>query len=87
MIWTDTNKAEAAELWRSGQSAATIADKFGCSRNSIIGVMHRNRDIFKRPTDREPSVPKTTDRQAKPGSRKISIRPQSFGPREPLSPR
>ena len=44
--WTDTRKAEAAKLWNEGFSSRQIAMQFCVSRNSVIGVAHRNPDLF-----------------------------------------
>lgn len=37
---------EAAVLWRAGRSARYIANACGLTRDQIIGVAHRNRDLF-----------------------------------------
>lgn len=47
-VWTDEEKANAARLWNDGASAAQIAAHFCVMRNSIIGLVNRNRDIFTR---------------------------------------
>lgn len=40
-ICTDEKKAEVAKLWNEGFSATIIGRRYGVSRNSIIGVVHR----------------------------------------------
>jgi hypothetical protein len=40
----DINKA--SEMWNGGFSAGAIAAEFGVTRNAIIGISHRNRDMF-----------------------------------------
>lgn len=40
-IWTDEKRAEVAKLWMQGHSATIIGRRYGVSRNSIIGVVHR----------------------------------------------
>lgn len=42
-FWTTTEIAKIQELAKLGQSASMIGARFGVTRNSIIGVMHRNR--------------------------------------------
>lgn len=46
--WTVEEKAKAAALWNDGVSAGKIAARFGVERNSIIGLVHRNRTLFTR---------------------------------------
>lgn len=48
MNWTLEQKKAAAKLWNDGQSAAQIAPIFGKSRNAIIAIADRNRDLFRR---------------------------------------
>ena len=59
--WTDTRKAEAAKLWNDGFSSRQIAMQFCVSRNSVIGVAHRNPDLF---------LPKTAGNQKRPSRAK-----------------
>lgn len=40
-IWTDEKRADIAKLWMAGHSATIIGRRYGVSRNSIIGVVHR----------------------------------------------
>lgn len=44
--WTEEQIAEAAKMRKSGMSAGRIAEQLGRTRNSIIGLMTRHRDIF-----------------------------------------
>jgi GcrA cell cycle regulator len=46
-FWTMDAKRQAAEIWNNGGSASDIAKVFGVSRNSAIGIVHRNRGLFK----------------------------------------
>lgn len=41
MIWTEERTEELKLLWDGGMSANQIAKKFGVTRNSIIGKVHR----------------------------------------------
>lgn len=61
-FWTDEQKMRAAKLWQEGRSASEIAAGFGVSRSSVIGIAHRNRDLF-------PNKPVSakTNRAPKPG--------------------
>ncbi|MHC2298169.1 GcrA family cell cycle regulator [Rhizobium mongolense] len=45
--WDAETKQIMADLWNDGQSASQIAARFGASRSAIIGLAHRNRDMFK----------------------------------------
>ena len=47
-VWSDENIAKAAALWEEGLSASGIGDKLGVTRNAVIGVVHRNRELFRR---------------------------------------
>ena len=42
VIWTESAKAKVRELWAEGYSASQIGAVFGVTRNSIIGLCHRN---------------------------------------------
>jgi len=39
-------RAEIAKLWNEGWTGGEIAAEYGMSRNSVIGMANRNRDIF-----------------------------------------
>jgi GcrA cell cycle regulator len=39
--WDETNAALAVERWRAGDSAAQIGKRLGCTRNSVLGKVHR----------------------------------------------
>jgi len=59
-IWSDDNIAAAAKLWEQGLSASAIGRQFHVSRSSVLGVAHRNRDLFKK---RVPTRSKTMSRE------------------------
>ncbi|MBD9455937.1 hypothetical protein IB244_31190 [Rhizobium sp. RHZ02] len=42
----DIDIEKASKMWNDGQSAGMIADQFGISRNVVIGLANRNRDLF-----------------------------------------
>lgn len=44
--WTPDVIQDCAERWKNGESSSQIADALGVSRNSVLGVMNRNRDMF-----------------------------------------
>lgn len=46
IIWTAENIVAASELYRKGLSFGKIASKFGTTRDSVIGIAFRNRDLF-----------------------------------------
>lgn len=41
MIWNDETTHELRRLWDQGLSAAEIGRRLGCSKNSIVGKVHR----------------------------------------------
>lgn len=41
MVWTRERVDTLETMWRAGHSAATIAERLGCSRNAVIGKVHR----------------------------------------------
>jgi GcrA cell cycle regulator len=40
-FWNDINSARATKMWAEGQSASQIGAQLGCSRNAVIGRIHR----------------------------------------------
>ena len=44
--WTEANIRTASEMWRDGKSASDIARRINCSRNAVLGKMHRLRALF-----------------------------------------
>lgn len=46
MAHTDGIIAEAARMWNDGYSASMVGAALGLSRNSIVGMAHRNREMF-----------------------------------------
>lgn len=44
--WTPDAIQDCATRWKNGESSSQIASTFGVSRNSVLGVMNRNRDMF-----------------------------------------
>ena len=44
--YTEEMKAEIAKLWNEGWTGSEIAAEYGMSRNSVIGMANRNRDLF-----------------------------------------
>ena len=44
--WTSERISVAAKLWREGMTARQIADRLRISRNAVVGIAHRNRDLF-----------------------------------------
>jgi GcrA cell cycle regulator len=43
IVWLPSAKERVRELWATGMSASQIGDVLGCSKNAIIGVVHRMR--------------------------------------------
>lgn len=41
MIWSERATAEVRRMWTDGLSAAQIGRELGCSRNCVIGKVHR----------------------------------------------
>lgn len=44
-FWTPEQDKKIAECLADGMSASQIAAVFGCSRNAIVGMVHRNREL------------------------------------------
>lgn len=40
-VWTPQNAAELIRLWNTGTTSSVLAEKFGVSRGSIMGKVHR----------------------------------------------
>jgi hypothetical protein len=45
-VWTNEVTDHASKLWKDGKSAREIAAEVGATRNSVLGVMHRHRELF-----------------------------------------
>ena len=45
--WTDEDKVRVESLLREGLSASQIAYEFKVSRNSVIGIVHRDETLKK----------------------------------------
>lgn len=58
--WSDDNISAAAKLWKQGLSASAIGRQFRVSRSSVLGVAHRNRELFQK---RVPTRSKTMSRE------------------------
>lgn len=43
--WTDEDRARIAEMLRDKQTSAQIANAFGVEKNSIIGIVHRDKSL------------------------------------------
>lgn len=46
MSWSEQDVFTASKLWREGKSGAEIAKRLGVSRNAVLGLAHRRRDLF-----------------------------------------
>ncbi len=44
--WNEADIARVDEMWREGHSASVIANQVKRSRNSVLGLMNRDRDRF-----------------------------------------
>lgn len=44
--WTPEAIQDCATRWKNGESSSQIAASIGVSRNAVLGVMNRNRDMF-----------------------------------------
>lgn len=64
--WTEKMKAEAADMWNGGMSAARIAVHFRVTRNAVIGIINRNRQQFPRGNKVYEPKPARPPRAAKP---------------------
>lgn len=73
-IWTNDLIEKASAMWRDDCSAKQIADELGTNRNSVLGVMHRNRDMFPKfgSTTRNITPKKVIDRAAELWQTKMS---------------
>jgi hypothetical protein len=52
--WSREKRLKIARLWRNGYSAGAIGKLFGVTRNSIMGLVHRNK--WRRPPPAKPMV-------------------------------
>lgn len=77
----------AAKLWNADRSAGDIAKIFGVTRSVIIGIAHRNRELFPRKEQITTRNPKTPTRSPKPkkslpeeptGGEATDIRPTDY---------
>jgi hypothetical protein len=65
--WTDQRRERAFALWREGLSASQIAkDLGGCSRNAVIGIIHRGQAGARALPSSPPSGPIRAARVTKP---------------------
>jgi len=55
-IWTETEFQAAIKMRADGRSAAEIARELGKTRNAVMGIMHRNRDVFPKKETPAPMV-------------------------------
>ena len=90
--WDQAAMQKAANLWRKGWPTSRIAVELGVSRNAIVGIAGRNRDLFPnrsgspgvgaaKPMPRQPEAdirPPDRQRQNEPSShRKTTVDPAS----------
>lgn len=54
-VWTPEKINQASVHWRQGATAGQIAGVFGASRNSVLGIAVRRRDLF--PERLVPKIP------------------------------
>lgn len=45
-VWTQEVIDRASRLWKDGKSAMEIAEEIGVTRNSVLSIMHRYRELF-----------------------------------------
>lgn len=76
MIWEPAQLNEAARLWKDGATGTEIAQRFGVSRNAVMGLIHRKRKLFERRGTAAGVAPKTArptkKSQAKTGQTKTA---------------
>ncbi|ANL84650.1 GcrA family cell cycle regulator [Rhizobium phaseoli] len=66
-VWDDAAKQRMAAMWNDGYSATMIAANFeGASRMSILGLVHRNPDMFKPKKVGAPAYARTGGRKPEP---------------------
>ena len=78
--WDDENAALAVARWQAGDSAKQIGDRLGCSRNSVLGKVHRLGMAYR-------ALPSAPQRSApKPQRPKVQPRPAQppFRPAAPV---
>lgn len=39
--WTDEQRDGMARMWKDGSTASEIAERYGCTRNAVTGLLHR----------------------------------------------
>jgi len=82
-IWTAEAKARVAELWAQGYTASQIGAVFGVSRNSIIGLCHRQGYTCP-PRRTKPTSPPPPLRKRRPLPREVRPMDTRIPPAPPL---
>lgn len=81
-FWNHDDLALLKELWLDGVSASKIAARMGRTRNSILGIVHRAKDLPKRTT----TIARSCAQRGFPPPRKPVVDPGKIIPRDKLKP-
>lgn len=87
MEWTDVTVTRLRQLWSEGHSTAEIGRRLGCSKNAVVGKVHRL-DLPARPSPIRPAgsgKPRATPRLRCP--RLAVLMPLRSVPTEPAQPK
>jgi GcrA cell cycle regulator len=66
----------SAKLWSEGLSASQIANRFGVSRNVVIGIAYRNRDRFPPRQKRKPAPRREPTRRPRQQAPEVQAEPE-----------
>lgn len=69
--WSDKDLTKLKTMWTDGESAKTIGAALGRTRNAVLGIVHRSKDLPKRIT----TVARSRAQTRAPVPRKIAIVP------------
>src|SRR5215475_2563358 len=76
MSWNEATVELLKKLWELGQSASKIGAELGCSRNAVIGKIHRIMGMNANRKPRERKIRPSAEAQQRPLSR-ITIFPKN----------
>lgn len=81
-IWDDEDIETLKSLWLDGMSASKIGLKLGRSRCSVLGAVHRMKNLPKRVS----TVARSRAQRGLPAPRRIAIAPDKVIPADQLKP-
>lgn len=73
--WSDETFAAMQLLWTEGKSAAEIGRRIGCSRNAVLGKVHRHGLHVTAPRKKTPKCTVPPEHRPPPRKRILSVTP------------